>query len=136
MNSLFLRSKGRDVAAVCLLATGTLLLGQLCRGQGLPSSVLGTSPGGSVNKVKWISGPQKVSLGTVAEIQIPQGYRLTDAEGARALLADSKNPLPQGLIAVLSPDSGTWWAVLEYTETGYVKDADKEKLDAQKILKS
>jgi uncharacterized membrane-anchored protein len=84
--------------------------------------------------VNWISGPEKASLGTVADIEIPDGYRLIGKGGARALLERTKNPVPDGLIGILAPASGHWWAVLEFSDTGYLKDVDKQLLDPAAIL--
>ena len=74
-----------------------------------------------------IIGPSKASLGTIADIDVPQGYRLADEMGARILLERMKNPVPDGLIGILAPESGKWWAILTYTDIGYVKNADKEQ---------
>ena len=81
-----------------------------------------------------VIGPRKASLGTLANIDVPQGYRLTDEAGARVLLGRMKNPVPDGLIGILAPENGKWWAVLTYTDVGYVKNADKERLDPAAIL--
>src|ERR1700712_3084544 len=81
----------------CVLLTGLSCLGQ-------PSSL--TPLMSAQQQVKWISGPSTASLGTVADMEIPQGYRLTDAEGGRILLERMKNPIPRGLLGVLTPESG------------------------------
>ena len=87
---------------------------------------------GSANQaqITWTSGPADASLGTLADIKIPKGYRFTDATGAGALLGKMNNPVPQGLVGILAPESGQWWVVLEYKDIGYLKDADKSKIDA------
>ena len=87
-------------------------------------------------EIKWISGPQQASLGTLADIEVPQGYRLTGETGARILLERMKNPVPDGLIGILAPDSGKWWIVLTFTDVGYVKNADKERIDSAAVLKA
>lgn len=73
----------------------------------------------------WTLGPAKASLGSVASIEIPAGYRFTDETGARVLLRRSGNPAPAGLTGVLTPDTGKWWIVLSYHEVGYVRYADQ-----------
>jgi len=83
-----------------------------------------------------IIGPNKASLGTIADIDVPQGYRLADETGARILLERMKNPVPDGLIGILAPESGKWWAILTYNDIGYVKNADKEQLDPAAVLKA
>ena len=47
----------------------------------------------------------------------------------------SREPIPQNLAGLLFPDSRQWFAVIQYTDIGYVKAADKDSLDADAILK-
>jgi uncharacterized membrane-anchored protein len=72
---------------------------------------------------EWISGPEMTSLGAIADLQIPAGYRFTGSEGARNLLRQMNNPVPPGLIGILTPNSGEWLAVIEFNQIGYVSDA-------------
>ena len=87
-------------------------------------------------QVDWTSGPADASLGTLADIKIPNGYRFTDSTGAGALLARMNNPTPQGLVGIIAPESGQWWVVLTYKDIGYVKNAEKGGIDAAAILKT
>jgi hypothetical protein len=84
----------------------------------------------------WETGLNKANLGTIASIGIPQGYRLMNDSDARAFLERLGNPVPKGLIGILAPQSGQWWAVLAFTSTGYLKDADKQALDPVEILQA
>jgi uncharacterized membrane-anchored protein len=93
-----------------------------------------TSPNQAL--IGWTSGPADASLGTLADIKISKGYRFTSAEGAGDLLTRMNNPIPQGLVGILAPESGQWWAVLTYKNIGYVKNAGKNQIDAAAILKS
>ena len=63
-----------------------------------------------------------MSVGDYADIQIPQGYRWVDGQAARAALESQNNPVPDDLVGVLAPDSGKWYAVVEFTPNGYLKD--------------
>jgi len=87
-------------------------------------------------QVSWSSGPADASLGTLADIKIPKGYRFTDATGAGILLAKMNNPVPQGLVGILAPDSGEWWVVLTYKDVGYVKGVDKDQIVPTAVLKT
>jgi uncharacterized membrane-anchored protein len=86
--------------------------------------------------VEWTSGPANASLGTLADIKIPKGYRFTGSTGASALLWRMNNPIPQGLVGIIAPESGQWWVVLTYKDIGYVKDANKGGIDAAAVLKT
>jgi uncharacterized membrane-anchored protein len=87
-------------------------------------------------QVQWTSGPADASLGALADIKIPKGYRFTDAAGGALLLARMNNPVPNGLVGILAPESGQWWAVLEYRDIGYVKDAAKAGIDTKATLQT
>ncbi|HZL43539.1 MAG TPA: DUF2167 domain-containing protein, partial [Verrucomicrobiae bacterium] len=83
----------------------------------------------------WILGPSKAPLGDFATVRIPEGYRFTDAKGARTLLQRMKNPLPSGLVGLFAPDSGKWWVVLDATDIGYLQGLNQNvPLDAKTIL--
>lgn len=113
---------------VCCTVLGALS----CFGQ--PSSL--TPLMSAQQQVKWTSGPITASLGTIADMEIPQGYRLTDAEGGRILLERMKNPVPRGLVGILTPESGAWLVVLEFAETGYLKTSADERINSTAILQT
>lgn len=102
---------------------------QQCQGQqfSIPSAVT------SDPNVVWVPGPQRISFGDYANIDIPAGYRLTDAHGARLILDSLNSPVPDDVVGVLSDSSGKWWAMLEYAPKGYVKDT--EQIDWTAALK-
>lgn len=80
-------------------------------------------------------GPSIASVGNIADIAVPEGCRFTDENGARTLLMNARQPVPGNLVGLLFPDTQKWFAVVQFTEIGHVKDADKESLDADAILK-
>jgi uncharacterized membrane-anchored protein len=88
------------------------------------------------SQVEWINGPASASLGKVAEIKVPAGYRFADAAGARMLLEKMNNPVPKNLVGLLSPISGESWVMFEFHPVGYVKDTDGEHIDAAAVLKA
>jgi hypothetical protein len=103
-------------------------------------SVLGQGAGsrtGSKDFVNpWELGLNTANLGAVASIGIPQGYRLMNEADARSFLEHLGNPVPKGLLGILAPQSGNWWAVFAFTGSGYIKDADKQSLDPVEILQA
>ena len=106
----------------------------ISRSDAQQSSLLSLTPPDQ-RQVDWTSGPADATLGTLADIKIPKGYRFTDAAGASALLSRMNNPIPQGLVGILAPESGQWWAVLTYKDVGYIKGVDKEQIVPAAILK-
>jgi uncharacterized membrane-anchored protein len=125
------RANRRNVLSAALIAGFCLcLLNQSGFGQ---QDIL--SPPASVNSPQWVIGPATASIGDTANITVPEGCRFTDQNGARAVLASSREPVPDNLAGLLFPDSRQWFAVIQFTENGYVKTADNETLDADAILK-
>jgi uncharacterized membrane-anchored protein len=95
-------------------------------------------------KIDWIDGPVTARLGDMAEIKVPTGYRFTGKEGTRKFLELTGNP-PSGdelgtVIPVSNSDDGKdsefWFVIFEFHDVGYVKDDDRDKLDADALLKT
>ena len=88
------------------------------------------------SKIEWQVGPTTAKLGDIAEIQIPAGYRFTGKEGTQKLLQASENLVSGKELGLLEADDDTHWAMLfEFDERGYVKDDERDKLDAAALLK-
>src|SRR5208282_2960410 len=131
MKACLLRnSKWRKYPAIfCILPVLAVFLSEPSWGDQLSLTPVMPS-----QEISWVVGPKQASLGTLANIEVPQGYRLTGEAGARILLGRMKNPVPDGLIGILAPDSGQWLVVLTFMDVGYVKNADKERIDPAAVL--
>jgi uncharacterized membrane-anchored protein len=81
-------------------------------------------------------GPAKVHLKDVAQIDVPAGFSFLDGERYRALLKKAGEPVYGNEMGLLASTNEDWAVIFRYTESGYVKDDDKDKLDAAKILES
>jgi uncharacterized membrane-anchored protein len=93
-------------------------------------------------KIDWQDGPTVGKLGDIAEIKVPEGYRFAGAEGTRKFLELTQNPPTGGELGVVIPERkeneeniGFWFVIFEFNNIGYVKDDDREKLDADNLLK-
>ena len=76
----------------------------------------------------------KGKLGTVAEIDIPQGYRFTGKSGSQKMMELFGNIPNNSQTGMISPEDFEWSVLFSYSDVGYVKDTDKNSLDAAKIL--
>jgi uncharacterized membrane-anchored protein len=89
-------------------------------------------------RIAWKQGPTTGVLGDIAQITIPEGFAFTDKTGAQQLLVLTHN-IPNGheLGALVSNDrNSSWFMIFEFEDTGYVKDDEKDSLDADGLLKS
>jgi uncharacterized membrane-anchored protein len=87
-----------------------------------------------LDSITWAkSGDGKI--GNYATINIPEGYIYTEGAGTMKLMKAYGNLVSGGELGYISPDNLSWFAVFEFDECGYVKDDEKDALDATKIMK-
>jgi uncharacterized membrane-anchored protein len=88
-------------------------------------------------EVEWIEGPRVVDIGdNLAELVISEKYVFADGDDTRRLMAAMGNP-PTGTevgIVVPTGEDVSWFLVFEYNKVGYVKDDEKDKIDADALL--
>jgi len=96
-------------------------------------------------QIDWAAGPLTARLGDIAEIKIPAGYRFTGKDGTRKFLELTQNPPGGSELGTIIPDvsnetddkdSTFWFVIFEFSDVGFVKDDDRDKLDADTLLKS
>jgi len=92
------------------------------------------------DSIEWVEGPGEGILGDRAKVAVPEGFRFTGAAGARMLLEAMENPTngrELGLLANEPDENGdNWFVVFEFDESGYIKDEDRDELDADALLAS
>jgi uncharacterized membrane-anchored protein len=93
-------------------------------------------PNPLLSQIDWTKGPAKAELKSLAEVQVPEGFMFTGSKGTQKLLEAMGNPTSGSELGFLAPTSLVWFVVFEFSDVGYVKDDDKDKLDADKMLKS
>lgn len=81
-------------------------------------------------------GPAEGKLGNLATVKVKPNYFFYEGAQARKLLERMEN-IPDGneLGIIQSPDK-VWFAIFQFEETGYIKDDDKDSLNASEMLKS
>jgi uncharacterized membrane-anchored protein len=90
--------------------------------------------------IPWEAGPTRGDLGDQAEVRVPAACRFTQADGARTFMELTENP-PDGsergvIVCPDSAETSLWFVVFSYSDMGYVKDDERDQLDADKILAS
>lgn len=90
--------------------------------------------------VEWVLGPSEGRLGDRASVAVPAGFRFTGAEGTQLLLEAMENPTSGRELGLLAYDgedaSKSWFVVFEFSDSGYVKDEDRDELDAGALLET
>lgn len=86
----------------------------------------------------WKAGPALVPVGDVAEIQLGENFVALDQAGTRKFLELTQNPQQGNEVAVVASavEGENWFLVFEYDEIGYVRDDEKDALDAEAMLAS
>jgi uncharacterized membrane-anchored protein len=113
--------------ATALAAGVTLLLSH--------AAVSAAEPPGQ-SAVKWLIGPETAHLQDVAQIKVPPGYKFADGETTRRLLRSGGEPTSGREMGLLMPADGVWSVFFQFSDDGYVNDNDKDKLNADKLLKA
>jgi uncharacterized membrane-anchored protein len=93
--------------------------------------------GPQMPKLNWQSGPMKGKLGTMAEVDVPEGYEFIGAQDTQTLMRLYGNNVHGNELGLIQPKSGDdWFLIFEFDSVGYVKDDEKDKLDVDAILDS
>lgn len=85
--------------------------------------------------IKLIASPSTVKLGGVAEITLPEGFYAVDPGSLKKFYEFTQNSMgPNAVGVVIAPSE--WMLFFDYDDTGYVKDDEKNSLDAGELMKS
>ena len=87
-------------------------------------------------KSRALYGPAEANLGGFAQLNVPVGHFFLDGNTTRELMESGGEPTSGNEVGFLRPTNGNWSVYFEYADVGFVKDDDKDKLDAPKLLKS
>jgi uncharacterized membrane-anchored protein len=80
-------------------------------------------------------GPKKIELGHEVVMDLPDGFLYLDPPQAKKLMERNGNLWNDDLLGVVaSRQEASWLVTIRYTEDGYVKDDEAEKLDAEEIF--
>jgi uncharacterized membrane-anchored protein len=89
--------------------------------------------------ISWDEGPVIGALGGEAKVPVPKDCRFTGAPGTKVFLELNENPTDGDERAtVICPgpgeNSGMWFVVFTYRGSGYVKDDERDAINADKLL--
>lgn len=91
---------------------------------------------GPLADLSWVDGPATGQLGDVATLEVPQGYAFLAAEDTRRILEAMGNLTNGTELGAVFPKEDDWFLLFEYEDVGYVKDDDRDELDAAAMLEA
>jgi uncharacterized membrane-anchored protein len=81
-------------------------------------------------------GPATVQMGKVAQLEVPSGFAFIDGKTYQTLLKRDQEMVSGNEMGLLISSNEELTVVFEFSEVGYVKDDEKDKLNADKLLES
>jgi uncharacterized membrane-anchored protein len=84
--------------------------------------------------VKFLTGPATAHLSNVATVEVPAGCFFVDGKDYRAMLKAEGEPVSGHELGLLSSTNRDWSVIFEFDDVGYVKDDEKDNLNADKLL--
>ncbi len=88
----------------------------------------------SHSKVNVLRGPAKAQLGMVAQIDVPIGYGFINGKDYQALKKAAGERVSGHELGLLRATNEDWAVVFRFDDVGYVKDTEKDSLNADKLL--
>jgi uncharacterized membrane-anchored protein len=106
----------------------------------VPASLAGQGQS-PFDAIPWRTGPTKGDLGSEAQVAVPGGCLFTGRDGVKQFMDLTQNTSSDAERGVVlcqpaAGDDAPWFVVFTYEPSGYVKDDERDELDADKILKS
>lgn len=90
-------------------------------------------------EIKWLIGPNTVTLGNnIGQLTYGEDYIFTDGKGTRKAMERIGNPPTNREVGMIIPKKSgvNWFVIFEYFNSGYIRDDDKNNINADALLKS
>ena len=121
-------------SVVCICAL--IAVGQSNKKKPSPSPTPDLSWSALYEDIKWQKGPSVGELSNTAQVKVPDGYVFASASDTRRIMEANQNPTTGREMGFVAADGESWFAVFEFDDVGYVKDDEKDSLDADALLDS
>ena len=89
-----------------------------------------------IQKLNWLHGPIIAKIGNQALIKLPEGYSFLDANATKEFLELTQNIAGGDELGMIAPSDMKWFTIFSFDDVGYVKDDEKNSLNATELLKS
>ncbi len=90
-------------------------------------------------QINWIEGPGTMDLGSdIAQVELGENYVFAGADDSKTIMTLMGNPISDQEIGLIMPgdEERSWFLLFEYDPIGYIKDDDKDDIDANALLES
>ena len=88
-----------------------------------------------IQSIGWKHGPTTGDVNH-ATVNVPEGSMFADGPGTRKYLELNHNPTNGEELGMVAAEDLSWFVIFDFSDIGYVKDDDKDEIDADAILKS
>jgi uncharacterized membrane-anchored protein len=88
-----------------------------------------------ISSIDWKRGPTTGDI-KHATINVPEGAVFADGAGTRKYLELNHNPTNGEELGMVAAEDLSWFVIFDFSDIGYVKDDEKDEIDADAILKS
>jgi uncharacterized membrane-anchored protein len=91
------------------------------------------------SQVTWVEGPALVDVGSnLAQIDLGSDYLFASEDDTRAIMNYIGNPPSEYEVGMVASkdENANWFIVFEHYPVGYIRDDDKDSIDAAAILES
>ena len=92
--------------------------------------------GSILDEVDWLRGPDTAQIDKWAELEVPEGFIFAEGSDTRMLMEAMGNTVSGSEVGFFAPEGLEWFVVFEFDNVGYVKDDEKDTLDADAILET
>lgn len=116
-------SSGKSMLVLCLMIMA-------------PALLWAQSSEPKQTKLKLLKGPATAHLSTVAQVELPPGYVFIEGKDYQAMLKAEGEPVSGREMGLLGTTNHAFSVIFEFDDIGYVKDDDKDSLNADKLLDS
>ncbi|MGH7520922.1 MAG: DUF2167 domain-containing protein [Gemmatimonadales bacterium] len=88
--------------------------------------------------IPWAQGPITGKLGAEAQVKVPAGCLFTGQDGMKKFMEMTQNPLEgnERGVVICEVETNPWFVIFAYDPSGYVRDDEGGRLDADAILSS
>ncbi len=97
-----------------------------------PADVAPTGEEDPLAEFKWIT-EGSCQLGSRATLEIPEGFRFLEGPEASNLIAAMGNLTSRKEVGLIGTHDLEWFVVFYFDDVGYVKDDEKDELDASEM---